>query len=75
MLESYYYVFYQYKIIMEKYAYHEWKKLSYELTFTKESVEELSKLYIVAHQKVKDILREAKVNKNYDPCPDSEEQL
>ena len=47
---------------MEKYSYAEWQKLSKQLTETKDNVEELSKLYIVVHEKVRTILRKSYID-------------
>ena len=60
---------------MEKYSYAEWQKLSKQLTETKDNVEELSKLYIVVHEKVRTILRKSYIDFTYDPEPDCQEQL
>ena len=60
---------------MEKYEYEEWKKRSTELHKTKENIEEMSKLYIIAHTKVKTILRKVQSDLQYDPMPDCETAL
>ena len=60
---------------MEKYEYDEWKKVSLELTKTKENIEEMSKLYIIAHTRVKTVLRKVQTDLQYDPTNDCEAVL
>lgn len=56
----------------EKFSYEEWKRTSTNLTKTKENIEEMSKLYIVAHEKVKLIIRKCQSDLTYNPLADCE---
>lgn len=60
---------------MEKYGYDEWKRMSLELAMTKESIEEMSKLYMIAHARVKAVLRRVQTDLNYDPTDDCAREL